>query len=568
MRADGKKTIAIARLLAALILFVVAVALVFVRPGVPYASIKALAEPFDLAGFAARLAKDGKWVDAHDTLACALAHARDEERPAISGARNLVQTKLARAAALTYSQLVAMKGDALWEQVATMAPEAILSPQMVRGIGARAADAEGQIAEVLRISYGVALSSGSDPAPALLICLEQLHGFSESFSAALTRRLAGGSVGSTVSGSGGVERKLGETWKAIWSVCRSSQRLGRAASILRHVQGLQDLRLAVIACGLASDAPQKLNAILSVQGVGLGDNALGAECLYRVAYSRAGAVERLNELHECAYRGPHAVRLVARGVALADVRRAQQPGGLGLVTRIAARLTAWVGGFGFLVVKLLLVVGLSLPLGVQLSRFRQFSTRESKQMVKWSVVLLVIVAAIVAQAAGRPAWAEAADTGLAAATDAARPAAPAVAASRGWLWATPLTLLAVLVQALCIVKARERFGQIASARSGAQSAMRYLRFYTEAPVFIGFLGSVTGAILLQILAAGEMIYFAYLSTATGLLAFLWIQYRYVILAEGKLAGEQDTAASEDKEDAGRSETEQDGGKPEDEGDVA
>ena len=160
-------------------------------------------------------------------------------------------------------------------------------------------------------------------------------------------------------------------------------------------------------------------------------------------------------------------------------------------------------------------------------------------MVRWSVLLLMIVAALVVHAAaqGIPVRQALGDP-LARSETAVVAVAPA--ASRGWLWATPLTALAAMLQLVCVMKARERHAQIL-AGGADEAALPYLRFYAEAPVFVGFLGSVTGAILLQLLAVGQMIYFAYLSTATGLLAFLWIQYRYVIAAEVASAREEPPA---------------------------
>ena len=169
-------------------------------------------------------------------------------------------------------------------------------------------------------------------------------------------------------------------------------------------------------------------------------------------------------------------------------------------------------------------------------------------MAKWVFMFFLIVTAVALQAAqGQTdrSWVEPAPI---AAMEASSGSANNSSGTRGWLWATPLTLLAVLLQVLCVIKAREMRGQVQMGAVESRAALRYLRFYAEAPVVIGFLGSVCGAILMQLLAAGQMIYFAYVSTASGLVAFLWIQYRYVIEAE--LRWESSDTAPVDPEDEG------------------
>jgi hypothetical protein len=113
------------------------------------------------------------------------------------------------------------------------------------------------------------------------------------------------------------------------------------------------------------------------------------------------------------------------------------------------------------------------------------------------------------------------------------PASVQAGASAGLIWAVPLICVAALLQFICILKARDLAAELKedSSADATRSRMPYLRFYADAPVFLGFLGSVTGAILLQVLGVGQMIYFAYASTATGLIAFLFIQYRYLIPTE-------------------------------------
>ena len=524
----------------ALALFAAALALVFVRPSPPLPSMDVLTEPFDFAGFSTRLVKDGRWVEAHDVLSCALTFAPGVDRGALTRSLAPVRAKLVEADNLARSAVLVAEGQVFWEWVSLMAPEAVASRDVARAIGEKRGQADAPLPAVLRQRYGQAVASGGDPAVTLLLCLDALGGFSEGFAQILAQLLAPGEAvkapASAVSG-GSVEERLGETWKALWSVCRSSRRLGRAASILQHVNDMRDLRRAVIVCGMAPDGAQKMNAVVSVLRARSADGALGAECLYRVTRRRVEAAERMDELCRAVCRGPKAAKVVLRGVSLADLPESVAESVPGPVTRAANRLSARAGRNGFEVLKIIVIGLLSLPLAVRVSRSLEFSRRRSREMVRWSLVALVIGSALAVGLAARSGRSEPVDAEpVLTASEPIGQAAPAPSGSPyGWLWAAPLSILAILFQVFCAMKAKEKFRLIASATAEAdwRAALRYVRFYAEAPVFIGFLGSVCGAILLQVLAAGQMIYFAYVSTASGLSVFLWIQHRYVLVAEGK-----------------------------------
>ena len=82
------------RALGALLLFAVAVGVMFVQPGPQLVAVDALAAPFDLRGHAEHLARDGRWVDTYDVLTCAIDHASGDEKEAIRQGMGPVQDRM------------------------------------------------------------------------------------------------------------------------------------------------------------------------------------------------------------------------------------------------------------------------------------------------------------------------------------------------------------------------------------------------------------------------------------------------------------------------------------------
>jgi len=517
----------------ALALAVVAVGLMFVQAGSSFSSAHWSAASFSILAVAERRAEDGKWVQACDILSCALAHAPASDQPRYADALDSVQAEIDDADAMSIEQGLAQDGQALWRWLGASKAERVLGPRVGAHVAAASVAAVDDLSLALNAELDVK-DRPADVAPALvmLLCLHRLGAFRGGFADALARQAS--TIGSGLRSSLGATDTLSsdQSWQAVWSVCQSSGRLERAALILRCVQNMQDLRMAVIACGATQDAASKLNAVLGVlQEIPEQSDALGSECIRWVAEWPQEAEPRLDALHQAAYEGPAAIYSVLRGPAWTP----EWIGGpAACVARLADRLVQALGVVGFTVLKLALIAVLAMPLALATPRWLAFSRQESKQMAKWTVVFLAVVVALVVQLEPHSLRAQGAPPAVAppqSSQGAIRPRA-----GGGWLWAGPLTLLAMVAQGTCVMKARERFHEIADAERPCPRAMGYLRFYAEAPVFIGFLGSVCGAILLQVLAAGQLIYLAYVSTASGMLAFLWIQHQYVIVAESRVAG--------------------------------
>lgn len=483
------------RTLGALLAFALAVGVMFVRPGAALSGADA-AGGFDITALAAREREEGRPVVALDLLRCAVRHAPPERRPAGAEELESIRSELQEYDSVAQPALLAEDEFRLW--LAARDAQTAASA----GVSSTTNDPTGE-------------RKAPDPAAALLGALQRLNAFSEPFRASIRSNLA-------QAGDMPVDSALGEEWKAIWSICRSAGRLGRAAAVLRHVRDVHDLRRAATACGLSEEAPGRLSAVLTVAGRSP-DDSLPWQVLYHVAHNPAGGSERLARLHSAAYLGPRALKLALEG---GEVGRPAFTGA-GWVRRTAGLLSTRLGATGFALLKLLLVAALTLPMAARLAHWSGLSAGGSARMMKWGVLLLVVLFAAIVHAAG----AQQSGTPVGPAPLEATDGAPLDTASAEWFWALPLTGLAFAAQLFCVAKAREKFELITGGDSEWSAALRYLRFYAEAPVFVGFLGSVSGAVLLQLLQLGEMIYFAYLSTASGLLAFLWIQYHYVIKAE-------------------------------------
>lgn len=509
------------RTFGALFLFVIAVALVFVRPGPALPALELLASRPELADLAERLREENRPVVALDVAACALAHGSPAQRTQAKALSDDIQRELAEADALPLDSALSMEDEAFWNWAGRVEVHALLTSRLASSMIERAFPANAPVASAFRRPSGAHSNSA-----AILIALERREGFSEPFAADLAARLQGGAS---------VETALGDTWKGLWSICRNAGRLDRAAGILRPIQDEQGLRRAVIACGLAPDAPARLSAILAVAAAHPTDDTVAGECLYYIANRRLGALERLDGLHQAAARGPHALQFVQRGGKLEDLpdEAAVQSvrGGWRIDQQLANRVSERVGIAGFLALKFILIAALALPLGMWFTR-RISSSRETRTMIKYAPALAIVLAAALFHLSSGRAQAQIADVDSDTAVRAMQ--SGGFASTTGWLWAVPLIAITAVLQFACVLKARGQAQHIAAGGENAGAALRYLRFYAEVPVFLGFLGSVVGAILLQLLAAGQMIYFAYGSTVTGLMAMLWVQHQYLIHAEVQL----------------------------------
>ncbi len=527
-------------------LFALAVALMFVeRAGAASYQASTWSNPAALRRLAAVLADDGYWIDAQDVLQCAADHAGPTESEATEAQLSQARDVIRRADSRPDRPLAELSDGEFWMRVAHSSTASTLPDRLAVEIAVRSRDATDSLLAEHLATYALSDGPVDRSKVAILLGLSHLGAFTGDFEEALLQEMVVGEHLQDLEPEVQLNAALGpfvspeeaetpeELWKAVWSVWRSSKRAGRAASILGRVQETDDLRHAVVACGSTPDAAARLNAVLAVLEAGTESSELAGECLRQIGENPAASAGRLDALYHAAGTGPEALEAVLRQIAAGNMPMLARPSPVGPLDRALRPLARQMGSVPFAGLKLLVVVVLTLPLTGQMSRWFRFSTTGGKHVMRWGTVLVVVLTAVAVHAAA-PTGASAVAVAAQASVSGTQVSATGAGVSGGWFYAVPLTLLAILAQLACVAKARDRWDRMQADPQNARVDMHYLRFYTEAPVFVGFLGSVSGAVLLQVLAAGQMIYFAYVSTASGLLAFLWIQYRYAIRAEADL----------------------------------